>query len=139
MPGDLQLMPDHSPIPDIIGDVDVSVSDINSLLFVIDKLPNIKKVHVLMATLIPVWLASRLPSEDHDHEQFHQALTALYRFYDLPPTGWAHQALSPVPDILGHPVDIPPAPTSSHPDDVNADMFSDKAPKAADSPMIVKA
>ena len=59
-PGDLRLLPDHSSLPELIEDVDVTMQDINAVLFVIDKLPNIEKAHTLMACLMPIWLAIRL-------------------------------------------------------------------------------
>ena len=135
---ELRLLPDNSLIPDLIHGVDITVQDVNSVLFVIDTLPNIDKVRTLMACLMLIWLAIRLtPPEEDNCEHFHQALTTLCRFCDLLPTQEEHDTLTPVPDVLRRPIDIPPTPTPSHPDDVNADMYSDEAHKAVDSPIVM--
>ena len=55
----------------------IAASDMNAILFVIDELPIIKKAQALMVTLMPVWLATKLPAADQDCATFHNALTAL--------------------------------------------------------------
>ena len=75
-------------IPELINDMTVSVSDVNSILFVIDELPIIDKAETLMASLFPVWLAAKLLVDDCDRIKFHNALAALCRFCDFPPAGY---------------------------------------------------
>ena len=53
MPGQL-VLPDNSTVPDLIRDVDVAASDVNAILFVIDKLPNLEKAQALLVTLMLV-------------------------------------------------------------------------------------
>ena len=73
-------LPQVKTIPAVIDDMTVSVSDVNSILFVINELPIINKAKTLMASLFLVWLATKLLVNDHDHIRFHNALATLCRF-----------------------------------------------------------
>ena len=122
----------------LIDDIMVSVSNMNSVLFIIDKLPIIDKAETLMASLFPVWLTTKLPVDDCDHIKFHNALTALCRFCNFLPTGYdlcPYTTVSPVPPGTI----LPPALSPTHvTDDHDMDMDSDGGPPAAsDVPMIV--
>ena len=127
-------------IPELINDTTVSVSDVNSVLFVIDELPIIDKAETLMASLFPVWLAAKLPVDDCDHIKFHNALAALCRFCNFPPAGYdpcPFTAVSPVPPgtIL-----LPTLSPTRVTDDHDMDTDSDGGPPAAlEAPMIVPA
>ena len=139
MPGQL-VLPDNSTVPDLIGDIDVAASDVNTILFVIDELPNLEKAQALLATLMPVWLATRLSADDHNRTEFHKALAALCNFCDFPPTGYdprPYTAVSPVPPgtIL-----LPTLSPTHVTDDRDMDTDSDGGPPAApDVPMVVPA
>ena len=125
-------------IPDLIDNMMVSVSDVNSVLFVIDELPIIDKAETLMASLFLVWLAAKLPVADHDCIKFHNALAALCRFCNFPPAGYdlrPYTAVSPVPPGTILPPALSPTRVT---DDCDMDTDSDGGPPAAlDVPMIV--
>ena len=139
MPGQL-IMPDNSTVSDLIGDVDVAVSDVNAILFVIDKLPNLEKAQALLATLMLVWLATRLSADDHNRTEFHKALTALCSFCDFPPAGYdprPYTTVSPVPPETILPPTLSPTCVT---DDRDMDTDSDGGPPAAPAvPMIMPA
>ena len=137
MPGQL-ILPDNSTVPDLIGDIDVAASNVNAILFIIDELPNLEKAQALLATLMLVWLATRLSADDHDHTEFHKALAALCSICDFPPAGYdprPYTAVSPVPPGTI----LPPTLSPTHlTDDRNMDMDSDGGPPAApDIPMVM--
>ena len=116
------------------------MSDVNSILFVIDKLSIPDKAQALMASLMPVWLATQLQAADRDCEYFHNGLAAICRFCDFPPTGFDPQpytAVSPVPPGTI----LPPSLSPTHvTDDCDMDTDSDGGPPAApEVPMIVPA
>ena len=139
MPGQL-VLPDNSTVPNLIGDVDVAASDVNAILFVIDELPNLDKAQALLATLMPVWLATRLSVDDHDRTEFYKALAALCRFCNFPPASYdlrPYTTVSPVPPGTI----LPPALSPTHvTDDCDMDMDSNGGPPAApDVPMLVPA
>ena len=93
-------LPELYSIPKLIADESISVSDVNSILFVIDELSILDKACALMASLMPIWLATQLPANNCDCEYFHNGLTAICRFCDFPPAGYDPQpytAVSPVP------------------------------------------
>jgi hypothetical protein len=48
------MLPSYTPISNLIGDIDVSASDVNSLLFILYKLDTLEKSYTLIATLMPV-------------------------------------------------------------------------------------
>ena len=127
-------------IPELIDDITISVTDVNSILFVINKLSIINKAETLMASLFPVWLAAKLPVADHDHIKFHNALAALCRFCNFPPASYdphPYTVVSPVPPKTI----LPPALSPTHvTDDHDMDTDSDGGPPAApDVPMVVLA
>ena len=133
-------LPVLESIPTLINNTMVSVSDMNSVLFMIDKLPIINKAKTLMVSLFPVWLAAKLPVADRDCIKFHNALTALCRFCDFPPTGYdlrPYTAVSPVPPGTI----LPPALSPTHiTDNCDMDTDSDGGPPAAPVvPMLVPA
>ena len=133
-------LPVPESIPTLIEDTTVSVSDVNSVLFVIDKLPIIDKAETLMASLFPVWLAAKLLVADCDCIKFHNALAALCKFCDFPPAGYdphPYTVVSPVPPgTILQPALSPTRVT----DDRNMDTDSDGGPLAAlVVPMIVLA
>ena len=127
-------------IPELINDTTVSVSDVNSVLFVIDELTIIDKAKTLMASLFPVWLAAKLPVDDRDCIKFHNALATLCRFCNFPPAGY-----NPCPFTMVSPVPpgtiLPPALSPTRvTDDRDMDTDSDGGPPAApEAPMIVPA
>ena len=133
-------MSDLISIPELINDMTVSVSDVNSVLFVIDELTIIDKAETLMASLFLVWLAAKLLVDDHDHIKFHNALAALCRFCDFPPTRYDPRpftAVSPVPPGTILPPTLSPTRVT---DDRNMDTDSDSGPPAApEAPMFVPA
>jgi hypothetical protein len=57
MPSELML-PSYTFISNLIKDIDVSASDVNSLLFILYKLDTLEKLYTLIATLMPVWLTA---------------------------------------------------------------------------------
>ena len=138
-PSPLELPELHS-IPELIADESVSMSDINSILFIIDELSIPDKARALMASLMPVWLATQLPVDDRAHEYFHNGLAAICRFCDFPPTGYdprPYTAVSPVPPGTILPPGLSPTRVT---DDRDMDTDSDGGPPAApDVPMIVPA
>ena len=75
-------------IPAFVEDMTVTASDVNSILFVIDELPIIDKAEALMASLMLVWLTTKLLVANCDHFRFHNALAALCRFCDFPPASY---------------------------------------------------
>ena len=91
-----------------------------------------------MASLMLIWLATKLLAADRDHEYFHNGLAAICRFCDFPPAGYDPQpytAVSPVPPgtIL-----LPGLSPTHVTDNHNMDMDSDGGPPAApEAPMIV--
>ena len=93
---------------------------------------------MLLATLMPVWLATRLSADDYDRTEFHKALAALCSFCNFPPAGYdprPYTAVSPVsPGTI-----LPPALSPTRvTDDHDMDTDSDGGPPAApDVPMIV--
>ena len=127
-------------IPALIDNTMVSMSDMNSVLFIIDKLPIIDKAETLMASLFPVWLAAKLLVADCDCIKFYNALTALYRFCNFPPAGYdlcPYTAVSLVPPGTILP---PTLSLTCVTDDHDIDTDSDGGPPAAPaSPMIVPA
>ena len=139
MPSQL-VLPDNSTVPDLIGDVDITASDVNAILFVIDELPNLDKAQALLVTLMPVWLATRLSADNHNRTEFHKALTALCSFCDFPPTGydlWPYTAVSPVPSGTILPPGLSPTRVTN---DHDMDTDSDGSPPAAPAvPMIMPA
>ena len=56
-------LPQVETIPALIDDMMVSVSDVNSVLFIINELPIINKAKTLMASLFPVWLTTKCSSK----------------------------------------------------------------------------
>ena len=139
IPGQL-VLPDNSTVPDLIRDVDVAASDVNAILFVINELPNLKKAQALLATLMPVWLATRLSADVQDHAEFHKALTALCNFCDFPPASYdpcLYTVVSPVPPgtIL-----LPALSPTCVTNNCDMDMDSVSGPPAAlDIPMVMPA
>ena len=133
-------MPDLFAIPALIEDENIIMSNINSVHYIINKLSNINKACTLMASLMPVWLATRLPAADHDYTMFHNALAALCRFCDFPPAGYNLQpytAVSPVPPGTILPPALSPTCVTNN---RNMDMDSDGGPPAApDVPMAMPA
>ena len=133
-------LPQVETIPALINNTTVSVSDVNSVLFVIDKLPIIDKAETLMASLFLVWLAAKLPVADHDRIKFHNALATLCRFCNFPPAGYnlrPFTAVSPVPPGTILPPALSPTRVT---DDRDMDTDSDGGPPAApEAPMIVPA
>ena len=131
---------DITSIPALIDNTMVSVSDVNSVLFVIDELTIIDKAKTLMASLFPVWLAAKLLVANHDHIKFHNALAPLCRFCDFPPTRYdlrPYTTVSPVPPGTILPPTLSPTCVT---DDHDMDTDSDSGPPAApDVPMIVPA
>ena len=131
-------MSDLISIPELINDTTVSVSDVNSVLFVIDELTIIDKAETLMASLFPVWLAAKLPVDDRDRIKFHNALAALYRFCDFPLAGFdpcPFTVVSPVPPGTILPPALSPTCVT---DDRDMDTDSDGGPPAApEAPMLV--
>ena len=127
-------------IPKLINNMTVSVSDMNSVLFVIDKLNIIDKAETLMASLFPVWLAAKLLVDDRDHIKFHNALAALCRFCDFPPAGYdpcPYTAVSPVPPGTILPPTLSPICVTN---DHNMDTDSNGGPSATPVvPMVVPA
>ena len=131
---------DINSIPELINDTTVSVSDVNSVLFVIDELTIINKAKTLMASLFLVWLATKLPVNDHDHIRFHNALAALCRFCNFPPASYdlrPYTAVSPVPPRT---ILLPTLSPTCVTNDRDIDTDSDSGPSAApDIPMVVPA
>ena len=127
-------------IPELTDNTTVSVTDMNSILFVINELSIINKAETLMASLFLVWLAAKLPVANRDHIKFHNALAALCRFCNFPPTGYdlrPYTAVSPVPPRTILPPALSPTRVT---DDCDIDMDSDGGPSAApDVPMVVPA
>ena len=125
-------------IPELINDMMVSVSDVNSVLFVIDKLTIIDKAETLMASLFPVWLAAKLPVANHDCIKFHNALAALCRFCDFPPASYDPCPFTAV-SLVPPGTILPPALSPTHvTDDCNMDTDSDGGPPAApDVPIVM--
>ena len=119
-------------IPELIDGTMVSVTDMNSILFIIDK------AETLMASLFLVWLAAKLPVANHDCIKFHNALAALCRFCNFPPAGYdlhPYTAVSPVPPGTILPPALSPTRVT---DDRDMDTDSDGGPPAApDVPMVV--
>ena len=127
-------------IPAFVEDMTVSASDVNAILFVIEELLNIDNAEALIASIMPVWLATKLQADDRDHTRFHNALTALCRFCNFPPAGYdlrPYTAVSPVPSGTI----LPPALSPTHvTDDCDMDTDSDGGPPAApDVPMVMPA
>ena len=127
-------------IPKLINNMMVSVTDVNSILFIINKLSIIDKAETLMASLFPVWLAAKLLMANRDRIKFHNALTALCRFCNFPPASYdlyPYTVVSPVPPKTI----LPPALSPTHvTDDHDMDTDSDGGPPAApDVPMVVLA
>ena len=116
----------------------VSVSDMNSVLFVIDEVPIIDKAETLMVSLFLVWLAAKLLVADCDCIKFHNTLTTLCRFCDFPPAGYdpcPFTAVSPVPPGTILPPALSPTCVT---DNCNMDTDSDGGPPAASVvPMVV--
>ena len=133
-------MSDLVSIPELINDTMVAVSDVNSVLFVIDELTIIDKAETLMASLFPVWLAAKLPVDDRDRIKFHNALAALCRFCDFPSARYDPRpftAVSPVPPGTILPPSLSPTRVT---DDRDMDTDSDGGPPAApEAPMLVPA
>ena len=127
-------------IPELIEDESVSMSDINSILFVIEELSICNKAHTLMASLMPVWLATQLLATDCDCKYFHNSLAAICRFCDFPPARYnphPYTVVSPVPPGTILPPGLSPTRVT---DDHDMDTDSDGGPPAApDVPMIVPA
>ena len=127
-------------IPELINDTCVSVEDVNSVLFVLDELNLPDKAETLMASVFPVWLTTKLLKDDCDRARFHNALAALCRFCDFPPTGYdprPYTAVSPVPPGTILPPSLSPTRVT---DDRDMDTDSDSGPPAApDVPMVVPA
>ena len=127
-------------IPELIDNTTVSVTDVNSILFIIDELSIIDKAETLMASLFLVWLAAKLLVADRDCIKFHNALAALYRFCDFPPAGYdlhPYTAVSPVPPRTILPSALSPTCVT---DNCDMDTDSDGGPPAApDVPMVVPA
>ena len=121
---------DITSIPELINDTCVSVEDVNSVLFVLDKLALPDKAETLMASVFPVWLATKLSKDNHDQARLHNALAALCRFCDFPPAGYdprPYTAVSPVPPRTILPPALSPTRVT---DDCNMDMDSDGGPPA---------
>ena len=133
-------LPELMTIPELIADESISVSDVNSILFVIDELSIPDKARALMASLMPVWLATQLPADNRDREYFHNGLAAICRFCDFPPAGYdprPYTAVSPVPPGTILPPSLSPTRVT---DDHDMDTDSDSGPPAAPvAPMIVPA
>ena len=81
-------LPEPESIPALINDTCVSVEDVNSVLFVLDELALPDKAETLMASVFPVWLATKLSKDDRDRARLHNALAGLCRFCDFPPAGY---------------------------------------------------
>ena len=133
-------LPHVKTIPQFVEDMTVAASDVNSILFVLDELPIIEKAQTLMASLMPVWLTTKLLVADHDCIIFHNTLTALCRFCNFPPDCYdpcPYTAVSLVPPGTILPPSLSPTQVS---DDCDMDMDSDGGPPAApDVPMVVPA
>ena len=133
-------LPVPESIPTLIKDTTVSASDVNSVLFVINKLPIIDKAETLIASLFLVWLAAKLPVADCDHIKFHNTLAALCRFCNFPPAGHdpcPYTVVSPVPPgtIL-----LPALSLTCVTDNCNMDTDSDSGPPTAPVvPMVIPA
>ena len=127
-------------IPELINDTSISVEDVNSVLFVLDELTLPDKAEMLMASVFPVWLATKLSKDDRDRTRLHNTLAALCRFCDFPPAGYdprPYTAVSPVPPGTILPPDLSPTRVT---DDRDMDTDSDGGPPAApDVPMVVPA
>ena len=118
-------------IPELINNTCVSVEDVNSVLFVLDELALPDKAETLMASVFPVWLATKLSQDDHDRARLHNTLTALCRFCDFPPAGYDPQpytAVSPVPPGTILPPALSPTRVT---DDRDIDTDSNGGPPAA--------
>ena len=133
-------LPELHSIPELIADESVSMSDINSILFVIDELSLPDKARALMAALMPIWLATQLPAADCDCKYFHNGLAAICRFCDFPPASYdprPYTAVSPVPPGTILPPSLSPTHVTN---DRDMDTDSDGGPSAAPAvPMIVPA
>ena len=131
-------LPQVETIPAFVEDMTIAASNVNSILFVIDELTIIDKAEALMASLMPVWLTTKLPVADHNCTRFHNALAALCRFCDFPPTSydpWPYTMVSPVPPGTILPPTLSPTRLTN---DCDIDMDSDGGPQATlDIPMIV--
>ena len=131
---------DLTSIPKLVNDTCVSVEDINTVLFVLDELALPDKAETLLASVFPVWLATKLSKDDCDRARLHNALAALCRFCDFPTAGYDPQpytAVSPVPPgtIL-----LPALSPTCVTDDRDMDMDSDGGPPATlVVPMVVPA
>ena len=133
-------LPDPIAIPTLIEDENIAMSDVNFILYVIDKLSNIDKACTLMASLMPVWLATRLPVADHDCNNFHNALTALCRFCSFPPTGYDPRPYTTVSPVPPGTILLPTLSLTCVTDDRDMDTDSDGGPPAAPGvPMVVPA
>ena len=124
-------LPQAKSIPALINDTCVSVEDVNSVLFVLDELALPNKAETLMASVFPVWLATKLLADDRDRARLHNALATLYRFCDFPPAGYdprPYTAVSPVPPGTILPPALSPTRVT---DDCDMDMDSDGGPPAA--------
>ena len=127
-------------IPELINDTCISVEDVNSVLFVLDKLALPDKAETLMASVFLVWLATKLLKDNHDRARLHNTLAALCRFCDFPPAGYdlrPYTAVSPVPPGTILPLALSPTHVT---DDRNMDTDSNGGPPAAPViPMVVPA
>ena len=131
-------LPEPESIPALINDTCISVEDVNSVLFVLDELALPDKAKTLMASVFPVWLATKLSVDDRNRTRLHNTLTALCRFCNFPPAGYdprPYTAVSPVPPGTILPPALSPTCVT---DDRDMDTDSDGGPPAApDVPMIV--
>ena len=125
-------------IPELVNDTCVSVEDVNSVLFILDELALPDKAETLMASVFPVWLATKLSKDDHDRARLHNTLAALCRFCDFPPAGYdprPYTAVSPVPPGTILPPALSPTRVT---DDRDMDTDSNSGPPAAPVvPMLV--
>ena len=131
-------LPQPESIPALINDTCVSVEDVNSVLFVLDELALPDKAETLMASVFPVWLATKLLADDRDRARLHNALAALCRFCDFPTASYDPRpftAVSPVPPGTILPPALSPTCVT---DDRDMDTDSNGGPPAApDVPMVV--
>ena len=127
-------------IPALIDNTTVSVSNMNSVLFIINALPIIDKAETLMASLFLVWLAAKLPVADCDCIKFHNALAALCRFCDFPPAGYDPRPYTTVSPVPPETILLPALSPTRVTDDRDMDTDSDGGPPAAlDVPMTMPA
>ena len=127
-------------IPQLVNDTCISVEDVNSVLFVIDELALPDKAETLLASIFPVWLATKLSKDDRDRARLHNALAALCRFCNFPTAGYdprPYTVVSPVPPRTI----LPPALSLTRvTDDHNMDTDSNGGPPGAPVvPMVVPA